>query len=86
MLTALPAQATTPIAEVVCAPRERMVQHLTVQHRAHIPATGLRDANAMIGVWAVAKGRRTLVQGYANGQACILAMGTDWDAGLTSPA
>jgi hypothetical protein len=74
----VPAQATTPIAEVLCAPRAEMVQRLSVQNRAQVTAMGIRDVEAVMEVWADDQGRWTMVQSYANGQACIVAMGTDW--------
>lgn len=77
-----PAQATTPIAEVLCAPRADMVQRLKVQHRARMTAMGVRDVEAVMEVWSDDHGRWTMVQTYANGQSCIVAMGTDWMAEL----
>lgn len=75
---ALPAAAQSPIAEVICAPRDRMVERLTVQYRAHLSSMGLRAPDVVMEVWADAQGRWTLVQRNANGQSCILAMGADW--------
>lgn len=86
VLAGLPAAATTPIAEVVCAPRDEIVARLTVQYRSAVSGTGLRDADAMIEVWADPEGRWTLVQSYADGQACILAMGSDWASVARDPA
>jgi hypothetical protein len=77
-LASAPAQATTPIAEVLCAPRADMVQRLSVQNHAQVTAMGIRDVEAVMEVWADDQGRWTMVQSYANGQACIVAMGTDW--------
>ena len=77
---ALPAAAGSPIAEVICAPRDQMVERLTVQYRAHLSSMGLREQDSVIEVWADAEGRWTLVQRNANGQSCILAMGADWMA------
>lgn len=75
---ALPAAAESPIAEVVCAPRDQMVERLTVQYRAQLSGMGMRDRDMVVEVWADAQGRWTLVQRYANGQSCILAMGAHW--------
>jgi hypothetical protein len=77
-LFALPAQANSPIAEVICAERAAMEQRLTQQHGAQLNAMGLRDSETTLEVWSDPMGRWTLVQTYPNGQACILAMGTDW--------
>lgn len=78
----LPVAAGGPIAEVICAPRDALVQRLTLQYGASLRASGIRDADAVIEVWATEAGRWTLVQRYANGQSCILAMGADWDMAL----
>lgn len=75
---ALPAAAETPIAEVLCAPRAQMVERLTVQYRSHLSSMGMRDRDMVMEVWADPEGRWTLVQRYANGQSCILAMGAHW--------
>jgi hypothetical protein len=78
LLAASPALATTPIAEVLCAPRADMVQRLSAQNDAKMTAMGVRDREAVMEVWSDDHGRWTLVQTYANGQSCIVAMGTDW--------
>lgn len=75
---ALPAAGESPIAEVICAPRAQMVERLTVQYRAQLSSMGMRDRDMVVEVWADAQGRWTLVQRYANGQSCILAMGANW--------
>lgn len=85
LLTPLPAVARTPIAEVICAPRDELVQRLTVQYRSHLASMGLRDRESVMEIWTDAQGRWTLVQRNANGQSCILAMGADWMA-LENPA
>ncbi|MGL5009353.1 MAG: hypothetical protein ACRC6I_05690 [Paracoccaceae bacterium] len=77
-----PAQATTPIAEVICEARADMVERLSVQNGAQMTAMGVRDVEAVMEVWSDDQGRWTLVQSYANGQSCIVAMGTDWMPGL----
>ena len=72
------ARATTPIAEVICAPRAEIVQRLSVQYHAELSGTGVRDPDAIMEVWADPQGRWTLVQHNANGTSCILAMGEAW--------
>ncbi len=74
------AWAETPIAEVICAPRAEMVLRLTRAYGAELAGQGLRDAEAVVEVWADAAGDWVLVQSYANGQACILAMGEGWES------
>jgi hypothetical protein len=53
---------------------------------AEVVGSGLRDAVAVLEVWTRASGDWTLVQSYANGTACILAMGEAWEAVTPPPA
>lgn len=78
-----PAMAQTPIAEVICAPRAEILSRL---QGATITGSGLRDAEAVLEVWAKASGDWVLVQSYANGTACILAMGEAWESVTPPPA
>ena len=73
-----PAQAATPIAEVICAPRAELVQRLTHQYRAQLSGNGIRDPESVMEIWSDADGGWTLVQRNANGMSCILAMGDHW--------
>lgn len=83
VLLGAPAGAGTPIAEVICAPRAEVLARL---QGAEIAGSGLRDAEAVLEVWTRASGDWTLVQSYANGMACILAMGAAWEGPLPPPA
>jgi hypothetical protein len=76
----LPAAAWSPLRDVVCFARPALVERLRVQQGATLRATGLRDAETVIEVWATQGGRWSMVQTYANGTACIIAMGADWQA------
>lgn len=78
-LLAQPALAGGPIAEVICAKRPDMVKRLTETYGATLAATGVRDMDAVMEVWTAPSGNWTLVQSYADGRSCILAMGADWD-------
>lgn len=78
-----PAFAESPIAEVICLPRAELVQRLA---GSEIAGAGLRDAEAVLEVWTRPSGDWTLVQSYANGTACILAMGEAWEAASPPPA
>lgn len=83
LLLSGPAMAESPIAEVICLPRAELVQRLA---GAEVVGAGLRDAEAVLEVWARPSGDWTLVQTYANGVACILAMGEAWEAVVPPPA
>jgi hypothetical protein len=78
-LFALPVAAETPIAEMVCAPHDDMVARLTTAHRATVVGMGVRGPDAVLEIWQAEDGDWTLVQSYANGQSCILAMGEAWE-------
>jgi hypothetical protein len=78
-----PALAESPIAEVICAPRAEILARLA---GAEVAGAGLRDGEAVLEVWTKASGDWTLVQSYANGTACILAMGEAWEAQSPPPA
>lgn len=75
-----PGLAETPIAEVICAPHDEMVTRLTKGHRATVVGMGVRGPDAVMEIWQAADGDWTLVQSYASGQSCIVAMGSDWAA------
>ncbi|MGL4234573.1 hypothetical protein [Tabrizicola sp.] len=79
---ATPVVAESPIAEVICVPRAELLARL---EGAKVAGAGLRDSEALLEVWTRPSGDWTLVQSYADGMACILAMGSDWD-GLAQPA
>ncbi len=74
-----PIRAESPIADVICAPTPMMVDRLTRLMGSSRAATGIRDIEAVIEVWTAPSGRWTLVQTYADGQSCIVAMGEAWD-------
>ncbi|MCX7287982.1 MAG: hypothetical protein NTW20_10605 [Rhodobacterales bacterium] len=78
-----PVAAFNPVAEVICAPRAEILARLS---GASVAGTGLRDADALLEVWTRPSGDWTLVQSYANGTACILAMGEAWQPAPPLPA
>jgi hypothetical protein len=78
-----PVAAETPIAEVVCVPRAELVQRLS---GAALAGAGLRDKDAVLEVWTRPSGDWTLVQSYADGTACILAIGEAWESVVPPPA
>lgn len=83
LVLASPAAADTAIAEMICAPRAEILARLK---GAEVAGAGLRDTEAVLEVWTKASGDWTLVQSYANGTACILAMGEAWEALVPPPA
>lgn len=83
VVLATPVAAQNPIAEVICVPRSELLQRLT---GAEVSGSGLRDTETVLEVWTKASGDWTLVQSYADGTACILAMGEAWEAVIPPPA
>ena len=83
LAAAWPAAAWSPLGEVVCAPRPALVERLEARQGARLQASGLRDGDTLIEVWSDDRGRWTLVQSYAGGASCIVAMGEGWD--MTAP-
>jgi hypothetical protein len=68
---------------VICWPRDELVLRLS---GAEVTGSGLRDTETVLEVWTRASGDWTLVQSYADGTACILAMGEAWEAMIPPPA
>ena len=74
-LSALPAQAASPIAEVLCQPTKDLRVKLETQFGATRSATGIRSPEQVMEVWTGQDGDWTLVVRYATGTSCIVAMG-----------
>lgn len=79
-------QAESPIADVICAPKDRMEQRLTQQMGTRRSAMGLRGPEQVMEVWTDARDNWTLVISYASGQSCIVAMGENWQGLERDPA
>lgn len=74
------AEATSPIAEIVCAPRGEMLRRLETEYGAARQGIGLDGPERMVEVWAAERsGNWTLVMTYPDGQSCIVAMGEAWE-------
>lgn len=79
LLLPLPLAAQSPIAEVICAPRAEMAQRLSLTYGARLTGQGVRNLETVMEVWTTPRGDWTLVQSYAEGRACIVAMGDGWE-------
>lgn len=74
-----PALAVSPIAEVVCSPRDEMVKTLRQQFGEQQTGLGTRGPETVMEVWTSPRsGDWTLVMTYADGRSCIVAMGENW--------
>lgn len=69
-----------PIAEVVCAPKDRLEQKLRVQFGNSPMAMGVRSPSEIMEIWTSDAGDWTLVITYASGRSCIVAMGESWQS------
>ena len=76
---AVPLQAASPVAELICAPSEEMRSRITTQFGQHLASRGIRDPDQTMELWSSPRGDWTLVISYASGRRCIVAMGEHWD-------
>ncbi|MEL7211947.1 MAG: hypothetical protein AAGK92_04745 [Pseudomonadota bacterium] len=84
---ALPIAAHAQIADVSCDDSARMTYTLSTVMGAERQATGLRDPETMLEVWVKrTSGDWMIVQTYANGTSCIVAMGAYWESNEAGPA
>ncbi|MDF3415122.1 hypothetical protein HKX54_11700 [Sulfitobacter sp. M57] len=83
---ALPGLAQAQLANVSCDDSARMTETLEQVLGAKRQGMGLRDPETMLEVWVTARnGDWVIVQSYANGTSCIVAMGAHWEAVRTNP-
>lgn len=84
---ALPLAAQVRMADLSCDDSARMTQTLTEVWGAERRGIGLRDPETMLEIWVKAQnGEWLIVQNYANGTSCIVAMGEHWEGSSTNPA
>lgn len=82
----LPGLAQAQLANVSCDDSARMTETLEQVLGAKRQGMGLRDPETMLEVWVTARnGDWVIVQSYANGTSCIVAMGAHWEAVRTNP-
>ncbi|MGR3503947.1 hypothetical protein [Pseudaestuariivita sp.] len=75
------------MSDVSCDDSARMMSMLTDVLNAERQGMGLRDPETMLEVWVSRKnGEWLIVQTYANGTSCIVAMGEHWEAIPAGPA
>lgn len=84
---ALPYVGDAKMMDVSCDDSARMITTLTEVLGAERQSMGLRDPETMLEVWVTrASGDWLIVQNYANGTSCIVAMGEHWESSQTGPA
>lgn len=75
---ALPVEANSPIAEVLCEDTQKLTDKLVHQFGEKRTATGLRGPEQIVEIWTDRQGDWTMVITYATGTSCIVAMGEEW--------
>jgi len=81
----LPTVAGATLSDVTCDDRARMTRTLETVYGAERQGGGLRDPETMLEIWSRrSDGDWLIVQNYANGTSCIVAMGESWE--LADPA
>ncbi len=81
----LSALAQSATSDIQCDDSSRMTQTLTNVLGAERQGAGLRDPETMLEVWVTrGNGDWVIVQNYANGTSCIVAMGEHWQASNTA--
>lgn len=82
-----PTLANAKMADVTCDDSARMTTMLTDIMGAERQGMGLRDPETMLEVWVTRRnGEWVIVQNYANGTSCIVAMGEYWEGEIAAPA
>lgn len=80
LATGTAAHATSPLAEVICDERDALRMTLQRSFGARQQGRGMRGPDAIVEIWTVpSTGEWTIVQSYANGRSCIVAMGENWE-------
>ena len=68
------------ISDLFCDDSARLERQLLTIHGAQKQGYGMRGPNALLEMWiAPSSGDWTLVQNYADGRSCIVAIGEDWE-------
>jgi hypothetical protein len=81
-----PVLAAAQMADVSCDDTARMAHTLTKVLGAERQGMGLRDPETMLEVWVTrGSGGWMIVQTYANGTSCIVALGEHWEGRLAGP-
>lgn len=73
-------------AQMLCAPRERLVERLSADYSERQRGIGVRGPAAVYELWASDGGSWTLLLTRPNGVSCLVADGTHWtDAPAAGP-
>lgn len=79
-IVAGPGLGQAGLGEVVCDDSARLEEQLRARHGTLKQGRGMRGPDAILEVWvSPSTGDWTLVQTYANGTSCIVAIGEQWE-------
>ena len=82
-----PSNSTAQMADLDCDDSARLAETLTEVLGATRQGIGLRDPDTTLEIWVQARNNDWfVVQSYANGTSCIVAMGESWEGELIGPA
>lgn len=82
-----PTIGTAQMSDLDCDDSARLTETLTTVLGATRQGIGLRDPDTTLEIWVQARNNDWfVVQSYANGRSCIVAMGEYWEGALTGPA
>lgn len=82
-----PSISTAQMADLDCDDSARLAETLTDVLGATRQGIGLRDPDTTLEIWVQARNNDWfVVQTYANGTSCIVAMGAFWEGDLAGPA
>lgn len=85
VFAALAQAASSQITDVICDDRNRLEKRLEQVVGAERQGRGMRGPDALIEIWIDRRsGDWTMVQSYANGTSCIVAIGENWENLLPS--
>jgi len=87
LILAIPTVSHAQMADVSCDDSARLKATLTQIMGAERQGMGLRDPETMLEIWVTQRnGDWLIVQNYANGTSCIVAMGEHWEGRPAGPA
>lgn len=66
-------------AQVMCAPREAVIERLKSGYGENLTGVGFQSTAQVLEIWAApATGTWTVLMSMADGKACVVASGTNW--------
>ncbi|WP_342077711.1 hypothetical protein [Yoonia sp. SS1-5] len=87
LFLALPTLGHAQISDLSCDDSVRMTQRLVEVLGATRQSSGLRDPETILEIWVLPRNSEWLIlQSYANGTSCIVAMGEHWETAVIGPA